>query len=454
MKKQRLAVLGSTGSIGASTLDVAARHPDRIEVVALTAATQVDKLLAQCERFRPRVAAMASASHAAQLAEKIRQKGLEVRVDTAPAAIENIASSAEVDTVMAAIVGAAGLAPCLAAARAGKRLLLANKEALVVGGSLFMRAVREGGATLLPIDSEHSAIFQSLPEDPATWGQRVERIILTASGGPFRTWEPARLRSVTPEQACAHPNWRMGRKISVDSATMVNKALEIIEAHWLFGMPPEKLCALIHPQSVIHSMVQYLDGSIVAQLGTPDMRVPIAYGLAWPQRMASGSPALDFGALQGLTFEDMQSHGHPARFPSLALVWQVLRAPEGACAVFNAANEVAVEAFLQGRIRFDQIHAVIQSTLEAAACHPAPDLPALLALDASARRTAQEAARKLAESLSGPSSARWAGAEAATSKHRAAGGRRGASGPSFACQGLSKTGANLMGINMGWRSFD
>lgn len=396
MKKQRLAVLGSTGSIGASTLDVAARHPDRIEVVALTAATQVDKLLAQCERFRPRVAAMASAPHAAQLAEKIRQKGLEVRVDTAPAAIENIASSAEVDTVMAAIVGAAGLAPCLAAARAGKRLLLANKEALVVGGSLFMRAVREGGATLLPIDSEHSAIFQSLPEDPATWGQRVERIILTASGGPFRTWEPVRLRSVTPEQACAHPNWRMGRKISVDSATMVNKALEIIEAHWLFGMPPEKLCALIHPQSVIHSMVQYLDGSIVAQLGTPDMRVPIAYGLAWPQRMASGSPALDFGALQGLTFEDMQSHGHPARFPSLALVWQVLRAPEGACAVFNAANEVAVEAFLQGRIRFDQIHAVIQSTLEAAACHPAPDLPALLALDASARRTAQEAARKLA----------------------------------------------------------
>ena len=396
MKKQRLAVLGSTGSIGASTLDVAARHPDRIEVVALTAATQVDKLLAQCERFRPRVAAMASAPHAAQLAEKIRQKGLEVRVDTAPAAIENIASSAEVDTVMAAIVGAAGLAPCLAAARAGKRLLLANKEALVVGGSLFMRAVREGGATLLPIDSEHSAIFQSLPEDPAAWGQRVERIILTASGGPFRTWEPARLRSVTPEQACAHPNWRMGRKISVDSATMVNKALEIIEAHWLFGMPPEKLCALIHPQSVIHSMVQYLDGSIVAQLGTPDMRVPIAYGLAWPQRMASGSPALDFGALQGLTFEDMQSHGHPARFPSLALVWQVLRAPEGACAIFNAANEVAVEAFLQGRIRFDQIHAVIQSTLEAAACHPAPDLPALLALDASARRTAQEAARKLA----------------------------------------------------------
>lgn len=396
MKKQRLAVLGSTGSIGASTLDVVARHPDRIEVVALTAATQVDKLLAQCERFRPRVAAMASAPHAAQLAEKIRQKGLDVRVDTAPAAIENIASSAEVDTVMAAIVGAAGLAPCLAAARAGKRLLLANKEALVVGGSLFMRAVREGGATLLPIDSEHSAIFQSLPEDPATWGQRVERIILTASGGPFRTWEPARLRSVTPEQACAHPNWRMGRKISVDSATMVNKALEIIEARWLFGMPPEKLCALIHPQSVIHSMVQYLDGSIVAQLGTPDMRVPIAYGLAWPQRMASGSPALDFGALQGLTFEDMQSHGHPARFPSLALVWQVLRAPEGACAIFNAANEVAVETFLQGRIRFDQIHAVIQSTLEAAACHPAPDLPALLALDASARRTAQEAARKLA----------------------------------------------------------
>ena len=389
MKKQRLAVLGSTGSIGTNTLDVAARHPDRIEVVALTAATQVDRLLAQCERFRPRVAAMASAPHAAELAEQIRQKGLPTRVDVAPSAIEHIAASENVDTVMAAIVGAAGLAPCLAAARAGKRLLLANKEALVVGGSLFMRAVREGGATLLPIDSEHSAIFQSLPENPATWRERVARVILTASGGPFRAWAPEQLRHVTPEQACAHPNWRMDRKISVYSATMVNKALEIIEAHWLFGMPPEKLAAVIHPQSVIHSMVEYVDGSIVAQLGTPDMRVPIAYGLAWPGRMASGSAPLDFCALQGLTFEDLQSHGHPARFPSLALVWQVLRAPEGTCAIFNAANEMAVAAFLQNRIRFDQIHAVIHATLEAAHPHPAPDLPALLALDATARQTAQ-----------------------------------------------------------------
>ena len=388
MKKQRLAVLGSTGSIGASTLDVAARHPDRIEVVALTAATQVDKLLAQCERFRPRVAAMASAPHAAQLAEKIRQKGLDVRVDTAPAAIENIASSAEVDTVMAAIVGAAGLAPCLAAARAGKRLLLANKEALVVGGSLFMRAVREGGATLLPIDSEHSAIFQSLPEDPATWTDRVEKIILTASGGPFRTWPPERMRQVTPEQACAHPNWRMGRKISVDSASMMNKALEVIEAHYLFSMPPAKMDVVIHPQSIVHSMVQYRDASIVAQLGLPDMRVPIAYGLSWPQRMASGAQALDFADMVQMTFESVHHHGHSQRFPCLSLVWQVLAAPPGSAVVFNAANEVAVAAFLDRRIRFDQIYAINAETLQRTQFQPPATLPDLMALDEQARRMA------------------------------------------------------------------
>jgi len=255
----RLAVLGATGSIGVNTLKVAALHPDRFEVVALTAATQVDALLAQCERFRPRVAVMASAPHAHELAQKIKDRKLPTRLESGPAAIEAVARDAGVDAVMAAIVGAAGLAPCLAAARAGKRLLLANKEALVVGGEVFLRAVREGGATLLPIDSEHSAIFQSLPEDPATWAARIDRIILTASGGPFRTRAPASLRDVTPEQACAHPNWVMGRKISVDSATMMNKALEVIEARYLFGRARERLEVVIHPQSVIHSVFRDRD---------------------------------------------------------------------------------------------------------------------------------------------------------------------------------------------------
>ena len=388
MKKQGLAVLGSTGSIGQNTLDVAARHPDRFEVVALTAATQVDALLAQCEQFRPRVAAMASAPHAAELAARLKQKGLPTQVQSGADALAHIAADASVQVVMAAIVGAAGLAPCLAAARAGKRLLLANKEALVVGGALFMRAVREGGATLLPIDSEHSAIFQSLPDDAATWARRIDKIILTASGGPFRTHAPASLRDVTPEQACAHPNWRMGRKISVDSATMMNKALEVIEARWLFDLPPERLEVVIHPQSVIHSMVQYLDGSIVAQLGTPDMRVPIAYGLSWPERMASGAATLDFGRLQALSFEPADSPEHRARFPGLALAWQALRGPEGSCAVLNAANEEAVAAFLQRRIRFDQIHAVNQATLEGLPPGRPDGLAALLDLDKCARNAA------------------------------------------------------------------
>ena len=268
------------------------------------------------------------------------------------------------DAVMAAIVGAAGLSPCLAAARAGKRLLLANKEALVVGGEVFLSAVREGGATLLPIDSEHSAIFQSLPEDPATWQRRVHKIILTASGGPFRGRDPSTLKDVTPEQACAHPNWVMGRKISVDSATMMNKALEVIEARYLFGMSPDQLEVVIHPQSVIHSMVQYQDNSVVAQLGTPDMRVPIAYGLSWPERMNSGASALDFHALAAMTFEAMDDHGHPQRFPGLRLAWETLNGAPGSCALLNAANEIAVEAFLNRQIRFDQIHAVNRSTLD------------------------------------------------------------------------------------------
>ncbi len=292
--KQRVTILGSTGSVGTSTLDVMARHPDRFEVFALSAATRVDLMLQQCVQFKPRFAVMASAPHGRELAQKIKANGLAVEVLSGPEAIKLVASHELTDTVMAAIVGAAGLASCLAAARAGKRLLLANKEALVVGGDVFMRAVREGGAMLLPIDSEHSAIFQSLPEDPASWPQRVEKIILTASGGPFRTRDPATLAGVTPDEACAHPTWVMGRKISVDSATMMNKALEVIEARYLFGMAPAQLEVVIHPQSVIHSMVQYRDASVVAQLGTPDMRVPIAYGLAWPERITSGAQALDF----------------------------------------------------------------------------------------------------------------------------------------------------------------
>ena len=385
MKKQRVAVLGSTGSIGVNTLDVIARHPDRFEVVALTAATQVDVMLAQCVQFKPRVAVMASAPHARELAEKIKQKGLTTQVDQAPEAIESVACSGEVDTVMAAIVGAAGLAPCRAAARAGKRLLLANKEALVVGGDVFMNAVREGGATLLPIDSEHSAIFQCLPEDASQWARRIDRIMLTSSGGPFRQTPLADLPAMTPSQACAHPNFAMGRKISVDSATMMNKALEVIEARWLFDLPPERIEVVIHPQQIIHSMVQFHDASILAQLGTPDMRVPIAYGLSWPERIESGADRLDFSTLAGLTFEAPDRE----RYPGLFLAWDALRAPEGTCAVLNAANEVAVAAFLHGRIRFDRIHAVNDATLGAVALSKPASLGDLLALDASARREAE-----------------------------------------------------------------
>ena len=394
--KQRITVLGSTGSIGTSTLDVVARHPERFEVFALSAATQVELMLEQCARFRPRYAAMASAPHARLLAEKIEKNDLQTKVLQAPEAIETIASHPDVDAVMAAIVGAAGLAPCLAAARAGKRLLLANKEALVVGGEVFLRAVREGGATLLPIDSEHSAIFQSLPEDPATWQRRVDKIILTASGGPFRQRDPRLLCEVTPEQACAHPNWVMGRKISADSATMMNKALEVIEARYLFGLAPRQIDVVIHPQSVIHSMVQYRDTSVVAQLGTPDMRVPIAYGLAWPERVASGAATLDFHALSAMTFEAIDDHGHPERFPGLRLAWEALESPAGTTAVLNAANEVAVAAFLERRIRFDQIHVLNLETLSAVTPSNPDSLGDLLALNATARTTAQRIAARLA----------------------------------------------------------
>ena len=392
MKKQRLTVLGSTGSIGTSTLDVVARHPERFEVFALSAATQVDFLLAQCAQFRPRYAVMASAPHAGALAEKLQANGLPTQVIQAQDALEMIASHDDVDAVMAAIVGAAGLAPCLAAARAGKRLLLANKEALVVGGGLFMQTVRDGGATLLPIDSEHSAIFQCLPEDPATWSDRVDSILLTASGGPFRQRDPSTLSQITPDQACAHPNFSMGRKISVDSATMMNKALEVIEARWLFDLHPDQIKVVIHPQQIIHSMVQFNDASILAQLGTPDMRVPIACGLSWPERITSGASKLDFSTLSALAFEDADA----VRFPGLHLSWQALKAAEGTTAVLNAANEVAVGAFLSGRLRFDHIHAVNLATLDAVSPSKPDSLAALLDLDTQARHAAEHVAGRLA----------------------------------------------------------
>jgi 1-deoxy-D-xylulose-5-phosphate reductoisomerase len=385
-------VLGSTGSVGVSTLDVISRHLERFEVFALSAATKVDELLGQCAQFSPKFAVMASAPHAALLAEKLKQNGLKTVVLMGDDALETIASHDEADAVMAAIVGAAGLGPCLAAARAGKRLLLANKEALVVGGELFMRTVREGGATLLPIDSEHSAIFQSLPEDPCTWARRIDKIILTASGGPFRTRAPETLGTVTPEQACAHPNWVMGRKISVDSATMMNKALEVIEARHLFGVAPDQIEVVIHPQSVVHSMVQFTDASVIAQLGTPDMRVPIAVGLAWPERIESGAARLDFRQMASLTFDAPDA----ALFPGLGLAWHALRAAPGTTAVLNAANEVAVEAFLNRRLRFDCIHAVNMETLERVAPSKPASLADLLAIDASARAAANAAALRFA----------------------------------------------------------
>ncbi len=388
---QSLTVLGSTGSIGQNTLDVVARHPERYRVFALTAARQVDVLFEQCRRFMPRYAVMTDPASAALLRERVRVAGLAVEVLEGAKALCDVSEASEVDAVMAAIVGAAGLEPSLAAARAGKKLLLANKEALVVGGELFLDTVRTGKATLLPIDSEHSAVFQSLPEDPATWSRRVDKIVLTASGGPFRTRDPSSLADVTPEQACAHPNWVMGRKISVDSATMMNKALEVIEARYLFGLAPERIEVVIHPQSVIHSMVQYRDGSVVAQLGTPDMRVPIAYGLAWPERIESGALPLDFLSLKSLTFEIADAR----RFPGLALAWAALNGPSGTTAVLNAANEEAVAAFLDNGLRFDHIHAVNEETLAAVRPSKPGSLDDLLSVDAQARAVARQHIQRL-----------------------------------------------------------
>ena len=387
--KQRVTILGSTGSIGVSTLAVIASHPQRFEVFALTAATQTEALLQQCIQFQPLFAVMASEAHGRQLEQKCKDLCLRTRVQWGGQAIADVASHESVDTVMAAIVGAAGLAPCLAAARAGKRLLLANKEALVVGGDYFMSAVAQGGAKLLPIDSEHSAIFQSLPDDQGAWSSQIDKLILTASGGPFRRRDPLSLREVTPEQACAHPNWVMGRKISVDSATMMNKALEVIEAHYLFGVHSGQIEVVIHPQSVIHSMVQYKDNSVVAQLGTPDMKGPIAYGLSWPERITSGARALDFKTMPELTFEAMNSNDHDQRFPGLALAWSVLESAPGSAAVLNAANEVGVAAFLSQEIRFDQIHVVNVEALATVNPSPPESLEDLLALDGLSRMAAR-----------------------------------------------------------------
>ena len=385
--RKKISILGSTGSIGVNTLDVLSRHPERYEVFALSAMSRVDELLAQCLRWTPRFAVMPEPGAAARLRDLLRAQGSKTEVLDGAASLSDIAAHPEVDMVMAAIVGAAGLAPCLAAAKAGKRLLLANKEAIVVGGALFMQAVAEGGATLLPIDSEHSAIFQCLPEDRSTWGDRIDHILLTASGGPFRQRDPASLTDVTPDQACAHPNWVMGRKISVDSATMMNKALEVIEARWLFNLKPEQIKVLIHPQSIIHSMVVCRDMSVLAQLGTPDMRGPIAYGISFPERIEAGASRLDLLSLPALSFEEADER----RFPGLHLSWAALRGPEGGTAVLNAANEEAVAAFLGGRLRFDRIHALNAECLsdvqpEAGECG---SLDGLLALDARARRHAQ-----------------------------------------------------------------
>jgi 1-deoxy-D-xylulose-5-phosphate reductoisomerase len=382
----KLTVLGATGSIGVSTLDVVARHPDRFEVVALTGHSQVEVLAQQCRQFRPAYAVVGSATDAQRLAGLLKDAGLRTEVLHGEEALVQVACLPEVDAVMAAIVGAAGLPPTLAAARTGKRVLLANKEALVMAGAVFMAEVHRAGAMLLPIDSEHNAVLQSMPHnyagDMAHSG--VRRILLTASGGPFRSTPLEALTRVTPEQAVAHPNWVMGRKISVDSATMMNKGLEVIEAHWLFNAPADRIEVVIHPQSVIHSLVDYEDGSVLAQLGNPDMRTPIANALAWPQRIDSGVAPLDLFAVGQLNFERPDL----ARFPCLELAYRALRAKGNAAAVLNAANEVAVEAFLERRLSYLGIAELIAATLDAVPQAEVPDLTAVLEADRQGRAAA------------------------------------------------------------------
>ena len=385
---QNITILGATGSIGVSTLDVIARHPDRYRVYALTAHSKVAELAAQCVRFRPQVAVIGSAQGASELAALLRREGCATEVLWGEAALCQVAAAPDCDAVMAAIVGAAGLAPSLAAAQAGKKVLLANKEALVMSGQLFMTAVADSGATLLPIDSEHNAIFQCLPHDytrgPGEHG--IAKILLTASGGPFLERAANTLDLVTPEEAVAHPNWVMGRKISVDSATMMNKGLEVIEAAWLFGASAEQIEVLIHPHSVIHSMVSYIDGSVLAQLGNPDMRTPIAYALAYPERIASGVAPLDLTAIAQLRFErpDLQ------RFPCLKLAYDALQAGGSAPALMNAANEVAVEAFLNRQIGFRMIDQLIARVMDTVPHEPVTDMAGLMAQDRRAREVARE----------------------------------------------------------------
>nr|WP_311475997.1 1-deoxy-D-xylulose-5-phosphate reductoisomerase [uncultured Neisseria sp.] len=388
MTQQVLTILGSTGSIGESTLDVVSRHPEKFRVFALAGHRQVDKLAAQCKQFRPEYAVIGDAGHAAELEKKLKQEGISTQVLYGSQALIDVASADEVSGVMCAIVGAAGLPSALAAAQKGKTIYLANKETLVVSGALFMETARRNGATVLPIDSEHNAIFQVLPRDYTGRLNEhgINSIILTASGGPFLNTDLSTFDSITPEQAVKHPNWSMGRKISVDSASMMNKGLELIEAHWLFNCPPEKLEVVIHPQSVIHSMVRYRDGSVLAQLGNPDMRTPIAYCLGLPERIDSGVGELDFGALSALTFQKPDFD----RFPCLKLAYQAMNAGAAAPCVLNAANEVAVAAFLDKRIKFTDIAKVVAHCLAQDFSDGRHDIEGLLAQDAQTRRQARE----------------------------------------------------------------
>ena len=387
-RPQQITVLGATGSIGLSTLDVIARHPDRYQVFGLSGYSRIAELLALCVLHRPRVAVVPDERAASQLQADLRAAGLSTEVLVGEEGLCQIASASEVDAVMAAIVGAAGLRPTLAAVNAGKKILLANKEALVMTGALFMQAVRRSGSVLLPIDSEHNAIFQCLPQDFARGlaPVGVRRILLTASGGPFRETPLAELENVTPDQACAHPNWSMGRKISVDSARMMNKGLEMIEACWLFDARPDQVEVVIHPQSVIHSLVDYIDGSVLAQLGNPDMRTPISNALAWPERIESGVAPLDLFAVARLDFQRPDEQ----RFPCLRLAREAAMAGNSAPAMLNAANEVAVAAFLEGRIRYPQIACVIEDVLNAEPVIAVDELEAVFDADARARILAEQ----------------------------------------------------------------
>ena len=387
MTQQVLTILGSTGSIGESTLDVVSRHPEKFRVFALSGHRQVDKLAAQCKQFRPEYAVVGDAGHAAELEKKLKQESIDTQVLYGAQALIDVASADEVSGVMCAIVGAAGLPSALTAAQKGKTIYLANKETLVVSGALFMETARQNGAAVLPIDSEHNAIFQVLPRDYTGRLNEhgINSIILTASGGPFLNTNLSTFDSITPEQAVKHPNWSMGRKISVDSASMMNKGLELIEAHWLFNCPPEKLEVVIHPQSVIHSMVRYRDGSVLAQLGNPDMRTPIAYCLGLPERIDSGVGELDFGALSALTFQKPDFD----RFPCLKLAYQAMNAGGAAPCVLNAANEVAVAAFLDKRIKFTDIAKVVAHCLAQNFSDGRHDIEGLLAQDAQTRRQAE-----------------------------------------------------------------